>query len=140
MVPKVTLISNLKMNIVTKFQVFIFKNNEVRWGGETSPPNVKWVGSEATWNRVNTFFKIWVQFNVYQNSIFQHLICLKNTINMYLRLKIRIVWMDFLASMIVLHTSSWLGWLDFLLLGGVFLFYGTFWNQLYVRWKWHIYL
>ena len=30
MVPKVTLISNLKMNIVTKFQVSIFKYDEVR--------------------------------------------------------------------------------------------------------------
>ena len=30
MVAKVTLISNLKMNIVTKFQFFIFKNDKVR--------------------------------------------------------------------------------------------------------------
>ena len=35
MVPKVILISNLKMNIVTKFKVFIFKNDEVK-GGEES--------------------------------------------------------------------------------------------------------
>ena len=44
MVPKVTLISNLKMNFVTKFQVFIFKNDEVR--------------SEATWNRVKCLFSV----------------------------------------------------------------------------------
>ena len=31
-VPKVTLIPNLKINIVTKFQVSIFKNDEVRGG------------------------------------------------------------------------------------------------------------
>ena len=40
-VPIITLISNLKINIVTKFQVFIFKNDEVKGGEETSPPNVK---------------------------------------------------------------------------------------------------
>ena len=33
MVPKVILILNFKMNIVTKFQVFIIKNDEVRGGG-----------------------------------------------------------------------------------------------------------
>ena len=37
-VPKVTMILNLLMNIVTKFQVFIFKNDKVRGGEETSPP------------------------------------------------------------------------------------------------------
>ena len=32
-VPKVTLIPNLEINIVTKFQVSIFKNDKVRGGG-----------------------------------------------------------------------------------------------------------
>ena len=39
MLPEVTLIQNLKIDIVTKFQVSIFKNRE--GGGETSPTNVK---------------------------------------------------------------------------------------------------
>ena len=43
MVPEVTLIKYSKKNIVTKFQVSIFKKDEVR-GGKVS--------SEATWNRV----------------------------------------------------------------------------------------
>ena len=46
MVPKVTLISNLKMNIVTKFQVFIIKNDKNRGGEETSPPpkhEISWI-------------------------------------------------------------------------------------------------
>ena len=38
MVLKVTLILNSKMNIVTKFQVPIFKNDEVRGGGVTLTP------------------------------------------------------------------------------------------------------
>ena len=33
MVPEVTLIPNVSINIVTKFQVSIFKNDEVRGGG-----------------------------------------------------------------------------------------------------------
>ena len=35
----VTLIPNLEINIVTKFQVSIFKNGEVRGGGKISPPS-----------------------------------------------------------------------------------------------------
>ena len=38
MVPEVTLILNVLMNIVTKFQVSIFKNDEVRGGGLLLPP------------------------------------------------------------------------------------------------------
>ena len=38
-VPKVTLIPNLEINIVTKFQVSIFKNDEVRGAGKLAPPN-----------------------------------------------------------------------------------------------------
>jgi hypothetical protein len=38
MVPEVTLIQNSKINIVTKFQVSIFKNDEVRGGGRNFPP------------------------------------------------------------------------------------------------------
>ena len=38
MVPEVTLIPNVSINIVTKFQVSIFKNDEVRWGGYFNPP------------------------------------------------------------------------------------------------------
>ena len=38
MLPKVTLISNFKTNIVTKFQVSIFKNDSVRGGGQNYPP------------------------------------------------------------------------------------------------------
>ena len=41
MVFEETLIQYSKMDIVTKFQVSIFKNNEVRGGEETNPPNVK---------------------------------------------------------------------------------------------------
>ena len=43
MVPKVTLILNSKMNIITKFQVPIFKNDEVRGGGGVTltPPYVE---------------------------------------------------------------------------------------------------
>ena len=49
MVPEVTLIQNSKMNIVTKFQVYIFKNDDVRGGGEeTSPPQ-----REISWLRGN---------------------------------------------------------------------------------------
>ena len=41
MVPElVTLIQYSKMDIVTKFQVSIFKNDKVR-GGDPPPPNVK---------------------------------------------------------------------------------------------------
>ena len=50
MVPKVTLISNLKMNIVTKFQVFIFKNDEIRGGGRNFPPpqrGISWMGGNV---------------------------------------------------------------------------------------------
>ena len=43
MVPEVTLIQNSEIDIVTKFQVSIFKTDKVRWGKS---------GSEATWNRV----------------------------------------------------------------------------------------
>ena len=35
---EVTLIQNSKINIVTKFQVSIFKNGEVRGGGKKLPP------------------------------------------------------------------------------------------------------
>ena len=38
MVPEVTLIPNVSINIVTKFQVSIFKNDEVRGGGYFNPP------------------------------------------------------------------------------------------------------
>ena len=38
MVPEVTLIPNVSMNIVTKFQISIFKNDEVRGGGSFNPP------------------------------------------------------------------------------------------------------
>ena len=40
------LISNLVMNIVTKFQVFIFKNDEVRGGWKKLPPQreISWIG------------------------------------------------------------------------------------------------
>ena len=49
MVPKLTLISNLKMNIVTKFQVFIFKNDEVRGGGRNFSPQreISWIGGNV---------------------------------------------------------------------------------------------
>ena len=43
-VPIITLISNLKINIVTKFQVFIFKNDEVKGGGGRNP---------QTWNKLD---------------------------------------------------------------------------------------
>ena len=43
MVPEVTLIQNSKINIVTKFQVSIFKNDEVRGGKKLPPP---------TWNKL----------------------------------------------------------------------------------------
>ena len=48
MEPKVTLILNLKMNIVTKFQVFIFKNDEVRGGGKKLP-----LPPPPTWNKLD---------------------------------------------------------------------------------------
>ena len=38
LVPEVTLIPNVLMNIVTKFQVSIFKNDEVRGGVTLTPP------------------------------------------------------------------------------------------------------
>ena len=38
MVPEVTLIPNVSINIVTKFQVSILKNDEVRGGGYFNPP------------------------------------------------------------------------------------------------------
>ena len=38
MVPEATLIPNISMNIVTKFQVSIFKNDEVRGGVILTPP------------------------------------------------------------------------------------------------------
>ena len=38
MVLEVTQIQNSKMNIVNKFQVSIFKNDEVRGGGRNFPP------------------------------------------------------------------------------------------------------
>jgi hypothetical protein len=38
MVLEVTLIQNSKINIVTKFQVSIFKNDEFRGGGTNLPP------------------------------------------------------------------------------------------------------
>ena len=38
MVPEVTLIPNVSINIVTKFQVSIFKNDEVRGGVTLTPP------------------------------------------------------------------------------------------------------
>ena len=42
MVPEVTLIPNVSMNIVTKFKVSIFKNDKVRGGGVTlTPPYVE---------------------------------------------------------------------------------------------------
>ena len=49
MVPKVTLISNLKMNIVTKFQVFILKNDEVRGGKKLPLPQreISWIGGNV---------------------------------------------------------------------------------------------
>ena len=39
MVPEVALIPNSEINIVTKFQVFVFKNYEVRGGGAFNPPS-----------------------------------------------------------------------------------------------------
>jgi len=48
MVPEVTLIQNSKINIVTKFQVSIFKNDEVRGGGRNFPPQ-----REISWLRGN---------------------------------------------------------------------------------------
>ena len=36
--PEVTLIPNLKINVVTKFKVSIFKNEEVRGGGAKLAP------------------------------------------------------------------------------------------------------
>jgi hypothetical protein len=41
MVPEVTLIPNVSINIVTKFQVFIFKNDKVRGGVTLTPPYVE---------------------------------------------------------------------------------------------------
>ena len=38
MVPQVTLFQNSKINIVTKFEVSIFKTYEVRGGGRNFPP------------------------------------------------------------------------------------------------------
>ena len=45
MVPEVTLIPNVSMNIVTKFQVSIFKNDKVRGGGSFNPPlrRISWL-------------------------------------------------------------------------------------------------
>ena len=40
MVPDVTLIHNSKMDIITKFKVFIFKNYEIRGGGIPPPPQM----------------------------------------------------------------------------------------------------
>jgi len=48
MVPEVTLIQNSKINIVTKFQVSIFKNDEVRRGGRNFLPQ-----REISWLRGN---------------------------------------------------------------------------------------
>ena len=46
-VPKVTLIPNVSINIVTKFQVSIFKNYEVRGGGYFNPPPLR----RISWQR-----------------------------------------------------------------------------------------
>ena len=45
MVLKVTLILNSKMNLVTKFQVSIFKNDENGGGGSFNPPlrRISWL-------------------------------------------------------------------------------------------------
>jgi hypothetical protein len=44
-VPQVTLIPNVLMNIVTKFQVSIFKNYKVRGGVTLTPPlrRISWL-------------------------------------------------------------------------------------------------
>ena len=39
--PEVTLIPNVLMNIVTKFQISIFKNDEVSGGGYFNPPPLR---------------------------------------------------------------------------------------------------
>ena len=41
MVPEITLIPNVSMNIDTKFKVSIFKNDEVRGGGLLYPPPLR---------------------------------------------------------------------------------------------------
>ena len=47
MVHEVTLISNVSMNIVTKFQISIFKNDEVRGGVTLTPPPLR----RISWQR-----------------------------------------------------------------------------------------
>ena len=54
MVLEVTLILIKKWTLSSYFKyVSIFKTDEIRVRGSFSPPTVKYVGSEATWNRVN---------------------------------------------------------------------------------------
>ena len=73
MVLKGTLISNFRMNIVTKFQVSIFKNYEVRGGGEETSPQ--------TWNKLDRrqrgiglrSLSLFIQSNNYSFSWFNDL-------------------------------------------------------------------
>ena len=60
MVPEVTLIPNVSINIVTKFQVSIFKNDEVRGGGVTLPPplcRISWQWGLRGIGLINSFLR-----------------------------------------------------------------------------------